>query len=106
MKAGFLLGALAGALISMPVSATDYSDICQSCGGGGDSASWLAAAVSLAQANGAQAGDGLLLCKDFPGGSSVVHVYLVDSSPVLDSGDITLIDTDGYIDLSCADLGF
>ncbi|WP_386071286.1 hypothetical protein ACFJIW_11815 [Tahibacter sp. UC22_41] len=106
MKARFLLSALAGALISTSALATDFGGTCHTCSGGGGSASWLAAAVGVAQANNAAQGDALLLCKDFAGGSSVVHEYSVDSAPVVSSGDITLVHSEAVEALTCADLGF
>lgn len=106
MKARFLLAACVGALISTSASATDFYGTCHTCTGGGGSAAWLSAAVGVAQANSAAQGDGLFLCKDFAAGSSVIHEYLVNWAPVTGSGDISLIDTDGYEDLTCADLGF
>jgi len=107
MKARFFLGALAAALIAAPALATDFGGVCQTCTGGGSSSAWLTAAVGLAQASNAQQGDTLLLCRDFPGGSSVVHEYSVDHAPVVDSGDITLQNPDAIAtDLSCAAQGF
>jgi hypothetical protein len=103
-KALMVFGLISGAMLSTSALAAIYAAKCQSCGGGATSASWLSAAVSLAQANSATTGDVLLLCKDFPS-ASVLHQYEVSHAPVVAGGDITHTDTDGFSDLTCEDLG-
>ena len=102
-KAGFILVAVGGMLLSGQALAVSYSAVCQTCNGGGASTAWLTAAVSLAQSKGAVSGDWLHLCKDFPA-ATVLHDYLVNSSPVTGTGNITYVTTTGFSDLTCADL--
>ena len=107
MKKAVLLIGLLGVMASAQASATIYMAHCQSCTGGpAGGASWLAAAVNLAQANNAQEDDLLWICKNTSATNSMIAEYIVNHDPVANSGDIAWTFTQGYIGATCADLGF
>lgn len=107
MKKAVLLIGLLGVMASAQASAAIYVAKCQSCTGGPSSgASWLAAAVNLAQANSAQVNDLLWICKNTSATNSRVAEYVVNYAPVVNSGDIAWTFTQGYIGATCEDLGY
>ncbi|WP_257385967.1 hypothetical protein [Tahibacter caeni] len=105
MKVRLTSAALVGSLVAAPAFATDFCGTCQSCCGGG-SASWLAARRRRGAGERRGRGRRAAAVQGFSGRFVGGPRYSVDSAPVVDSGDTTPVDTDGFEGLTCADLGF
>lgn len=108
MKALLVIGVITAALFSTQASAVTYYGTCPTCTPPMTSVSWHTAAANVAAYYGATTQDDIAMCRNGTGGTMTAAVaqYLVINAPVTGASDVQWNHTQGYVDATCADLGF